>query len=96
MNRRRVMKFLVKVRVNASTMAEFAKALGAGKLDRGAIRGETHCLKDDPAVGYSIWETASREEFDSRFGPWRRFYREVEVAQVISPQEAMERLMKGG
>jgi hypothetical protein len=90
------MKFLVKVRVKIPSMAEFAEALGAGRLDRSAIRGETCCVKEDPAVGYSIWETSGREEFDSKFGPWRRFYREVEVTQIISSQEAMERLMKEG
>lgn len=95
-NRRRAMKFLVKVRVNVSTMSEFGAALGAGALDRSAIRGETYCLADDPAVGYSVWETSGREELDARFGPWRRFYRETEVVEVISPQEAMEKLMKGG
>jgi hypothetical protein len=90
------MKFLVKVRVEVSTMQEFAEALGSGKLDRSAIRGETYCVKEDPAVGYSVWEAGSREEFDLKLGPWRRFYREVEVTQIVSPREAMERLMKGG
>ncbi len=90
------MKFLVKVRVNVPTMAEFDKAIRAGKLDNSAIRGETHCLKDDPAVGYVAWEVGSREEFDAKFNPWRKFLRDVEIVEVISPQEAAEKLMKGG
>jgi len=87
------MLFQVKVRVNLKKMAEFGQKLQKGELDRSCIRGETHCLKNDPAVGFSIWETASKDEFDTKFAPWSNFYDEVEVNQVITPVEAMSNLM---
>lgn len=83
------MFFQVKVRVDVSKMREFGGALQRDELDRGCIRGDTHCLRDDPAVGFSIWEASSREEFESRFSGWRPFYLSVEVAEVVAPQEAM-------
>ena len=89
------MKFLVKVRVNSAIMTEFGKKLQGGELDRSLIRGETYCLKDDPAVGYSVWEAATQNEFEGKFGPWRRYYSEVEVREVISPLEAMKAIMAG-
>jgi hypothetical protein len=88
------MKYLVKVKVNVATMSEFAQALRDGELDRTCVRGETYCTKDDPSVGYSVWETQSREEFDEKFAPWRRFYSWVEAAEVISPAEAMNLLVQ--
>jgi hypothetical protein len=87
------MRLLVKVRVDGSRLAEFGKALACGALDRGAVRGDTLCLRADPAVGYSVWEVADREEFERRFAAWRRFYAEVEAAEVISPLESMQALM---
>lgn len=83
------MLFQVKVRVNLVKMPEFAQKLNLGVLDRSCIRSETHCLKNDPAVGFSIWEAASEEEFIARFAPWRDFYEEVEISEVITPKEAM-------
>lgn len=83
----------VKVRVDVSTMMEFGQKLQRGELDRSCIRGDTHCLKDDPAVGFSIWEVASRTEFESKFGPWRQFYSEVETSELITPMEAMGALI---
>ena len=88
------MLFQVKVRVNLGTMSEFGLNLQKGELDRSCIRGETHCLKNDPAVGFSIWEAESRIEFESRFAPWRNYYDEVEVNEVITPLEAMIGLSK--
>ena len=82
----------VKVRVDLVRMMEFGQKLQRGELDRSCIRGETHCLKDDPAVGFSIWEVSSQAEFESRFGPWRRYYSEVETKEVITPMEAMAAL----
>jgi hypothetical protein len=88
------MLFQVKVRVNLTKMAEFGQKLQKGELDRSCIRGETHCLKSDPAVGFSIWEADNKNEFDSKFAPWRIYYDDVEVNEVISPLEAMTSLFK--
>jgi len=76
-------------------MAEFAQKLMGGELDRSCIRGDTHCLKDDPVVGFSIWETESRDELDAAFAPWRKYYSEVEIREVITPQQAMGALFAG-
>lgn len=92
------MKFLVRVSVDLPRMAEFGQKLQMGELDRSCIRGDTVCVREDPAVGYSIWEAGSREEFDAKFEPWSRFYKEVEIREVISPNESMKLLfekMKG-
>ena len=88
------MKFLVKVKVDTKKLKEFGNALQNGVLDRSCIRGETYCLNDDPAIGYSIWESSDQDEFDKKFKGWKDFYREVEIQQVISPNEAMLRLFK--
>jgi hypothetical protein len=87
------MRFLVKVTVNLKTMPEFGQKLQKGELDRSCIQGDTYCLKNDPAVGYSVWETAGREEFEKKFGPWRAFYSDVEYDEVVTPNEAMALLM---
>ena len=89
------MLFLVKVRVDISTMMEFGQKLQEGELDRSLIRGETHCLKNDPAVGFSVWEAPSYTEFSAKFDPWRRYYSEVEVNELITPMEAMGALLAG-
>ncbi len=83
------MTFQVKVKVNVSTLKAFAAALQNGELDNSKVRGETWCLKDDPAVGYSVWETTDRQDFDARFNPWRRYYDQVEIKEVTTPKEAM-------
>ena len=83
------MRFLVKVKVNVLKMAEFGKKLQNNELDRSLIKSETYCLKADPAVGYSIWEAESREEFDTKFKPWSEYYSETEISEVISPMESM-------
>ena len=88
------MLFQVKVRVNLHTMMEFGQKLQKGELDRSCIRGETHCLKNDPAVGFSIWEANSLEAFDAKFAPWRTYYSEVEINEVITPVESMGQLIK--
>ena len=88
------MLFQVKVRVNLAKMAEFGQKLQKGELDRSCIRGETHCLKNDPAVGFSIWEADSKNEFETKFAAWRNYYDAVEVNEVITPIEAMTQLFK--
>lgn len=67
------MKYLVRVRVNLVTMTEFGQRLQKGELDRSCIRGETFCLEDDPAVGFSVWEAESDEKFDSVFKSWKPY-----------------------
>ncbi len=86
--------FQVKVRVNLSRMIEFGMKLQKNELDRSCIRGETYCLESDPAVGFSIWETETVNEFKEKFAPWREYYDTIEVAEVITPVEAMNRLYK--
>ena len=88
------MLFHVKVRVNLAKMAEFGQKLQKGELDRSCLRGETHCLKNDPAVGFSIWEANNKNEFNSKFAMWRNYYDDVEVNEVITPLEAMTILFK--
>ena len=89
------MLFQVKVKVDISKMVEFGRKLQEGALDRSCIRGETYCLKDDPAVGFSIWEADSEKKFEVAFAPWRPYYASVEINEVITPLEAMARLFKG-
>jgi hypothetical protein len=88
------MRFLVKVRVDAARLAEFGGRLQKNELDRSAIRSETYCLKDDPAVGYSVWEAGSPAEFERLFADWRPYYSEAEVREVVSPAEAMKAMME--
>ena len=87
------MYFQVRVRVDLSKMAEFVKKLQKNELDRSCIRGDTFCLKNDPAVGFSIWEAYSRQEFETKFDPWRNYYNEVEIHEVIPPLDAMVSLL---
>ena len=75
-------------------MADFGQKLQQGALDRTSIRGETYCLKDDPAVGFSIWEAASEKEFQAKFSAWKPYYSEVETRELITPTEAMRLLFK--
>ena len=88
------MLFQVKVRVNLAKMAEFGQKLQKGELDRSCIRGETYCLKNAPAVGFSIWEAESKNEFDAKFTSWLDYYDKVEINEVITPLEAMSLLFK--
>ena len=88
------MLFQVKVRVDVTKLAEFGSKLQSGALDRSAIRGETHCLADDPAVGYSVWEAADRPAFEAIFSAWKPYYAESEARSLISPAEAMRLLAR--
>lgn len=89
------MKFLIRVRVNPATIAEFGKKLQSGELDKSLIKGETYCLKNDPAVGYSIWEADTQDELENKFNPWRQYYSEVEISETITPIEAMGLIIQG-
>lgn len=83
------MLFQIKVRVNLAKMIEFGQKLQKGELDRSCIRGETHCLRNDPAVGFSIWEASNKVELEERLASWLEFYSDVDISEVITPQEAM-------
>ncbi len=83
------MFFQVRVRVDVARLGEFGEKLRSGALDRSAIRGDTYCLADDPAVGYSVWEATDSEAFEQAFGGWRPYYSETEVRPLITPGEAM-------
>jgi hypothetical protein len=86
------MFFQVRVRVDVGRMADFGRKLQTGALDRSAIRGETYCLAEDPAVGFSVWEAPDLDAFEARFAAWRPYYSETEVRPLIAPAEAMRRL----
>jgi hypothetical protein len=88
------MFFQIKVRVDVAKMAEFGQKLGGGQLDRSAIRGETYCLADDPAIGFSVWEAADPAALDEVLSPWKPYYSEVEARPLITPAEAMSRLAR--
>lgn len=88
------MFFWVKVRVDVAKLAEFGARLADGSLNRSAIRGDTYCLADDPAVGFSIWEAHDPTEFESLFAAWKLFYLESDVKPVIGPAEAMIHLAR--
>ncbi len=87
------MFFLVRVRVDVTKLAEFGRRIAAREFDSGSTRW-TFCLKGDPTVGYSIWETASEAEFERKFGPYRPYYREIEVSEVVTPAEAQALILK--
>jgi hypothetical protein len=87
------MYFLAKVRIDRRKLAELAGALKDGALDRSRLK-TTHCLANDPAVGFALWEADDRAHFDAIFAPHATFYAEVlEVNQVITPPEAMAALV---
>jgi hypothetical protein len=86
------MLFQVKVRVDVAKMAEFGTKLQKGLLDRSAIRGETYCLAEDPAVGFSVWKAVDRAAFEAAFALWRPYYAEAEALELITPAESMKRL----
>lgn len=87
------MRYLVRVRVNTTTLKEFGEILQKNGLDRSCIRGETFCLEEDPAIGFSIWEVENKSEFDEKFKNWKEFYSETDVKEIITPDEAMMKLI---
>ncbi len=88
------MLFQVKVKVNISKMPEFGQKLQKGELDRSSIRGDTYCLKNDPAIGFSIWEAIDRNEFEKKFNSWSKYYDDIEIKEMITAQEAQKLLLK--
>jgi hypothetical protein len=87
------MFFLVKVRVDVTRMAEFGKKIANREFDNSSTKW-TFCVKDDPTVGYSVWETEGEAEFEKKFGPYRPYYEEVEISQVVLPTEAQALIVK--
>lgn len=88
------MLFFVKVRIDLTKLAEMGQKLQTGELDTGHILS-THCIKADPSVGMSIWEAASREDFEKYIAPFNAYYTEVmEITPVITAEEAKQLLMK--
>jgi hypothetical protein len=70
------------------------KKLQTGEFDTSRMIS-TYCIQDDPAVGMSIWETGSREEFEQIFSLHRPYHAEVlEITPVVTSKEAQEMLMK--
>jgi hypothetical protein len=84
---------LVRVRVDVAKMAEFGKKIANREFDNSSTKW-TFCIKDDPTVGYSIWETEDEAEFEKKFSPYRPYYKEVEISQVVLPTEAQALIMK--
>jgi hypothetical protein len=87
------MLFLVKVRVDLERLPAFGTALQRGELDNSSIL-HTYCLKDDPAVGLGVWEVSDEDELERKLGPWRPYYSEVEVSEVVTPGEAQQLLLE--
>lgn len=88
------MRFIVKATLNRTKLKEFTGALERGELDSSCVKGETYCLKEEPAAGYNIWEAATREEFESKAHGWRIYCDSFEVTEIITPEEAMGLLLK--
>ncbi len=84
---------LVRVRVDVTKLAEFGKKIANREFDNSSTKW-TFCIKNDPTVGYSIWETKDEAEFEKKFGPYRPYYAEVEVSPVVLPAEAQALILK--
>ncbi|MBI2841312.1 MAG: hypothetical protein HYX75_23585 [Acidobacteria bacterium] len=87
------MFFLVKIRVDLGRIAEFGRRIANREFDNSCIRW-IFCLRNDPTVGYSIWETEDEAEFERKLGPYRPYYKELEISPVVLPNEAVEMIMK--
>jgi hypothetical protein len=87
------MLFLVKVRVDLEKLPAFGAALQRRELDNTSIL-HTYCLKNDPAVGLAVWEVEDEDELERKLGPWRPYYSEVEVSEVVTPAEAQQLLLR--
>ncbi len=84
---------LVRVRVDVARMAEFGRRIAGREFDGSSTRW-TYCLRDDPTVGYSLWETEDEAEFERKFGPYRPYYAEIEIRPVVTPAEAQALIMR--
>lgn len=87
------MLYLVKVRVDVNKIAEFGRKIADREFDSSSTKW-TFCPKDDPTVGYSLWETADEAEFETKFGPYRPYYEEVAISEVVPPAEAQALIMQ--
>jgi hypothetical protein len=81
--------FFVKVRIDTTKMMEFGQKLQSGELDTSHTI-MTYCVKDDPTVGISFWQSDSQKSFEEVFAQHRRYYKEVvEIIPVTTPSNAM-------
>jgi hypothetical protein len=88
------MFFFVKVRIDTSKMMEFGQKLQNGVLDTSHTI-MTYCVKDDPTVGISFWQSDSQKKFEEAFAGHREYYKDViEIVPVLTPLEAMKLIMK--
>ena len=85
--------FMVKVRVDLNKIPEFGKKIANREFDNSSIKS-TYCLKDDPEVGYSIWEVKDEAEFEKKFNPYRPYHKEIEIFSVVLPAEAQKLIMQ--
>jgi hypothetical protein len=86
--------FFVKVRIDTAKMIEFGQKLQSGELDTSHTI-MTYCIKDDPTVGISFWQSDSQKSFEEVFAQHRRYYKEViEIIPAITPIDAMKLLIE--
>jgi len=84
------MLFFVKVKIDLNKLFEFANELASGRLNTNPIK-ITYCLKEEPEIGLSIWESENRQSFDNIFKEHKKFYKEVyEIIPVITADESKE------
>lgn len=87
------MFFLVRVRVDVTKLVEFGTKVANREFDNSSTRW-TYCLKDDPTVGFSIWETEDEAELEKKLGPYRPYYKEIQISRVVLPTEAQALIIK--
>ena len=93
-NDKNKMFFFVKVRIDTSKIMEFGQKLQSGELDTSHTI-MTYCIKDDPTVGISFWQSDNQKSFEEVFASHREYYKEIiETIQVITPMNAMKLIME--
>jgi len=86
--------FFVKVRIDTTKMMEFGQKLQSGELNTSQTI-MTYCVKDDPTVGISFWQSDSQKNFEDIFAQHRKYYKDViEVIPVTTPTEAMKLILE--
>ena len=88
------MLFFVKVRIDSNKLAELGAKLQTGELDTSHIV-HTHCFREDPAVGMSIWEVEDFATLENELKPFQPYYAEtMEIIPVVTTNEAQIMLME--
>ncbi len=90
------MLYQVTVRIDKSKVKEFAMKIMMGQLDRSHMISDSYCLKDDPALLWSVWEADSEDELDTILEDWKKYVTEITVTEVIKPKQALFQLSKPG